>query len=156
MKLLVDAMCGGIVTYLRMCGHDTVYALDRDLETDSALKRVATTENRTIVTRDQSLAGGEHDVLTLTTTATEAQLRELQAAGVALTLTEHPEYCGACNGALRVVDPDEGTTTPAHTPDPAEKAVYTCTVCGQYFWRGSHWERMNETLAEVNKATDGY
>lgn len=156
MDVLIDAMCGGIVTYLRMCGHDTVYALDRGVETDSELQQVAAEEGRTIVTRNQSLAAPTADVITLTTTTTEGQLQELQAAGVELTLTAKPEHCGTCNGGLRVVGPDERTTTPAYAPDPSEETVYTCMACGQYFWRGSHWDRMKETLAAAAESADGY
>jgi hypothetical protein len=29
MRFLLDAMLGKLATYLRMCGHDTAYALDR-------------------------------------------------------------------------------------------------------------------------------
>lgn len=53
MQLLLDVMCGGLVAYLRMCNHDTVYAGDRGLE---------------------------------------AQLAELAAAGVDLTLADEPQF----------------------------------------------------------------
>lgn len=52
MKLLLDVMCGGLTSYLRMCGHDTVYALDRGVEADDRLLAIAHEEDRTLVTRD--------------------------------------------------------------------------------------------------------
>ena len=149
MRLLVDAMCGGIVSYLRMCGHDTVYALDRGLETDGSLTAVTTEENRRLITRDRDLATATPGAICLSTTDTVAQLEELQAAGIDMTLSQRPQYCGNCNGELRVIDPEERSTTPAHTPDPTAETVYTCRDCGQYFWRGSHWKQVKETLAEI-------
>ena len=50
-------MCGKLATYLRMCGHDTAYALDRGVEDDDALLAIAEAEGRTPVTRDREVAG---------------------------------------------------------------------------------------------------
>lgn len=156
MRLLVDAMCGGIVSYLRMCGHDTVYALDEGLESDDELVTAVRKDDRILITRDQALARRVHSAIYLTETSTDGQLGELIEAGVELSLAERPEYCGNCNGQLRVVGPDERTTTPAHTPDPTEEEVYSCEACGQYFWRGSHWEDVKDTLRQLSgtQATD--
>lgn len=148
MRLLVDTMCGGIVSYLRMCGHDTAYAMDRGIESDGELKQVTTDEQRRLVTRDQDLATTTDGIL-LTATSTEGQLAELADAGVELVLRERPQYCGNCNGRLRVVGPDEQSTTPAYTPEPSENDLFACQECGQYFWRGSHWDRVETTLADL-------
>ncbi|PSQ40099.1 hypothetical protein BRD13_00720 [Halobacteriales archaeon SW_5_70_135] len=56
MRLLLDAMCGGLRAPLRMCGHDTAYALDRDVEADDRLLALAREEERTLITRDRELA----------------------------------------------------------------------------------------------------
>ena len=37
-RLLLDAMLGKLATYLRMCGHDAAYALDRGVEADDAVR----------------------------------------------------------------------------------------------------------------------
>jgi uncharacterized protein with PIN domain len=49
-RLLVDATVG-LATYLRMCGHDAAYALDRGVEADDALLELARIEERRLVTR---------------------------------------------------------------------------------------------------------
>jgi hypothetical protein len=38
-----DVICGGIAAHLRMCGFDTVSALDRDIEADTELLHVPRT-----------------------------------------------------------------------------------------------------------------
>jgi len=43
-KILVDAMCGKLARYLRMCGYDAAYTLDRGLEDDEAILAVAAEE----------------------------------------------------------------------------------------------------------------
>ncbi|MDS0477720.1 Mut7-C RNAse domain-containing protein [Natrinema sp. 1APR25-10V2] len=152
MRLLVDVMCGGIVSYLRMCNHDTVYAGDRGLEADDDALAVARDEDRTIVTRDGPLASRADESILLESREVEDQLAELTAAGVDLTLADEPAFCGRCNGPLERVDPT--ASTPDYAPDPAEFETWVCRDCGQHFWRGSHWERVAETLARVRESTE--
>lgn len=149
--LLVDVMCGGIVPYLRMCGYDVSDAGDRDLEADEELLRVATTEERTVITRDVQLAGRAPDAILLESLAVEGQLRELHEAGLALFLADEPIRCGTCNGVLDRVNPTE--STPEGVPDPAETDCWRCVDCGQHFWMGSHWDRVRDTLQSVREDT---
>jgi uncharacterized protein with PIN domain len=145
MRLLLDVMCGGLRPYLRMCGHDTAYALDRDVEADDRLLGLAETEDRTLVTRDVALAERADDSIRIRETAVDDQLRELDAAGVDLTLADAPERCGRCNGPLRRAE----DRTPEYAPSPEEERIWRCTECGQYFWKGSHWDSVEETLASL-------
>lgn len=144
-------MCGGLVAYLRMCGHDTVYAGDRNLEADDALLAVAEDEDRTLLTRDVQLATRADDAILLESREVEAQLVELASVGVELVLEDVPSHCGRCNGPLEDVATE--TSTPEYAPDPAERAVWRCRDCGQHFWRGSHWERVERTLERVRDAS---
>ncbi|WP_323674870.1 DUF5615 family PIN-like protein [Halorubellus sp. PRR65] len=154
MKLLLDAMCGGVRAYLRVCGHDAAYALDRGVEADDAIAALARDEDRVVVTRDRDLAGATESVL-LREREPVDQLRELAAAGVPLEPTDELERCGRCNGVLDRVD--ETGATPAYAPDPGDERVWRCRDCGQCFWKGGHHERMVETLAAVceNETADG-
>ena len=145
MDLLLDVMCGGIRSHLRMCGHDAAYALDRGVEDDDRLLALAHEEARTLVTRDAALARRTDEAVLLEPTDATEQLRELDAAGVGLTLADEPGRCGACNGRLKRAEPP----TPDYAPDPEEERTWRCTDCGQYFWKGSHWERVAETLASL-------
>ena len=145
MDLLIDVMVGGIRSHLRMCGHDAAYALDRGVEDDDRLVALAREEERTLLTRDATLARRWDDAVLLETTDATEQLRELDAVGVDLTLADDPGRCGACNGLLECADPP----TPAYAPDAGEERSWRCTDCGQCFWKESHWERVAETLASL-------
>lgn len=145
--LLLDAMLGKLATYLRMCGYDAAYALDRDAEADEDLLALVGTEGRRLVTRNGSLARNVDDAVLLTERAVDEQLRELAAAGFALELSEEPVRCGTCNAPVERVDRTE--PTPEYAPDPAEQAIWRCRDCGQHFWKGSHWADIAETLAEL-------
>ena len=149
MRLLIDVMCGGVVSYLRMCGHDAVYAGDRDLEADGDLLTVATAEDRTILTRDVDLARRADESILLESRDVEDQLAELAATNIDLTLSDEPERCGACNGPLERVDRTE--PTPEYAPDPLDTPVWRCRDCGQHFWQGSHWDRVRETLSQIRE-----
>jgi uncharacterized protein with PIN domain len=130
-----------------MCGHDTVYSLDRDVEADDELLRIASEEDRLLVTRDKHLAAQSEASLLLRSLEVETQLREILDAGIYLALDDVPEFCGRCNGKLEQVDAT--TETPAYAPDPSEERTWRCGECGQYFWKGSHWDEVAETLAAI-------
>ena len=144
-SLLLDAMLGKLATYLRMCGYDAAYALDRDAETDDRLLELARSEGRTVLTRDHDVARRAEDTVLLTTRDVTDQLRELRTAGYPLELADRPTQCGRCNGPVERVDADD--RTPEYAPDPAEEAVWRCLDCGQHFWQGSHWDDVAERLA---------
>jgi uncharacterized protein with PIN domain len=168
-RVLCDAMCGKLATYLRMCGYDAAYALDRGVEADDRLLSIAAAEDRTLVTRDRELAARAADALCLTERDVLDQLREVAEAGFPVALAGTPTRCGACNGAVeRVgptgvdVDPDD---RPEYVPDdvgasPAGDATdddsaadprpaWRCRDCGRWFWKGGHWESVADRLAEV-------
>ena len=141
-RFLLDVMLGKLATYLRMCGYDTAYALDRGIEDDDAIRRLAADEDRTLLTRDEQLAARAGNSVLLTEREIEDQLRELRGTGVELSLPESPRRCSACNGVVERADPGEA---PEHAPNDAES--YRCRDCGQWFWEGSHWDDVRETLA---------
>jgi hypothetical protein len=145
---LLDVMLGKLASYLRMCGYDAAYALDRGVEADEAVLDIARSEDRTLITRDVELAERAGRSLLLTEREPVDQLRELAVAGVALDLDERPSRCGRCNGPVERVPDSDGT--PEYAPDTAETPQWRCTECGQVFWRGSHWDRVRETLAGLD------
>ncbi|MDL5361262.1 Mut7-C RNAse domain-containing protein [Halalkalicoccus sp. NIPERK01] len=151
--LLLDVMLGKLATYLRMCGYDTAYALDRDIEADPRLRELAREEGRTLLTRDVDLARTTDGALVLCERTIEGQLTELLEAGFSLDLDE-PVRCSICNGLLREVA--RGEETPPFAPSPAERPVWRCRDCGQPFWRGSHWRDVESTLESARERRETY
>ena len=150
-RLLLDVMLGKLTTYLRMCGFDAAYAVDRGVEADARLLGIARSEGRTLLTRDRRLANRRSDSVLLTTTAIDDQLRELEAAGFRLELDDSPTRCGRCNGRVEPVDGASPTAAdtadggqapdpPDYAPNPAEVDCWRCRDCDQWFWKGSHWD----------------
>lgn len=167
-RLLLDVMLGKLATYLRMCGYDTAYALDRDERDDAdegsrppnhgdafqrspeaedgALLDLAAEEDRLLITRDVELADRAERSLLLSTLDVTDQLRELADAGFDLSLSV-PSRCARCNGTLEPVA--ETAETPEYAPSASETDVWRCRSCGQRYWRGSHWDDVRETLSEL-------
>jgi len=143
-RLLLDVMLGKLAVYLRVCGYDTAYALDRGIEADDRLAALADAEDRRLLTRDIDLSERVDGALLLTARDLEAQLAELRAAGVELEADEEPSYCGRCNDPLDAVSVD--ADTPEYAPDPADTDCWRCRSCEQLFWAGSHYERMKAVL----------
>lgn len=143
MKLLLDCMCGALAAPLRMCGHDTLYALDEGIEADERLRRRSNETGRTLVTRDRKLAERTPKSIFLSSRDPDDQLAELHAAGVSLSLDAEPTWCGQCNGRLRTVNTTEAV--PTYVPDGVTQ-VWNCTACGQYFWKGSHWSDVGDRI----------
>jgi uncharacterized protein with PIN domain len=149
MRFLLDGMLGDVARLLRMCGHDAAYCLDRGFEADDELLALADKEARVLVTRDRQLAARAPASVLVESKDTDEQLRELAAAGVDLELAPG-ERCGACNGGLERVTP-ERVDLPGYVPDDADP-LWRCRDCGQYFWRGSHWDDVEARLARVCNA----
>jgi hypothetical protein len=146
-RLLCDVMLGKLARYLRMCGYDAAYALDRGLEADDDLLDVAHEEGRRVLTRDRQLAARAPAGVRLDAREVDDQLRELRDEGFRLSLTDDPARCGRCNGPVDSVE--AGEDVPAYAPDPEETPCHRCRDCGQVFWKGSHWDDVRERLTRL-------
>ncbi|OYR77359.1 MULTISPECIES: Mut7-C RNAse domain-containing protein [Halorubrum] len=159
--VLLDVMCGKLATYLRLCGYDAAYALDRGTEADDRLREVAAAEDRVLLTRDRDLADraprGDPavDAVLLAERDVLDQLRELAAAGLRVELADEPTRCGSCNGPVERVDSlevgDPSADRPEYVPDDvgSERPGWRCTECGQWFWKGGHWDDVAARLDEI-------
>lgn len=146
-KLLTDTMLGRLTTYLRMCGYDTVYAQDVGLVEDEDIRAFATDSQRTVLTRDRALADSTDDAILLESRTIDTMLETLSDTGFELALPETPTYCSTCNGTVEGVVPDE--ETPEYAPDPLSVEMWQCTECGQFFWKGSHWDDVAARLESL-------
>lgn len=143
--VLLDTMLGKLATYLRMCGYDAAYAPERGVEADDAVMALAREEGRRLLTRDAEMAARMDESILLTAMDIADQLREVEAAGLPLSVDE-PTRCSTCNGKLEPVK--SGVEPPDWVPDPGAEPVWQCEDCGQYFWKGSHWKDVASRLED--------
>jgi Uncharacterized conserved protein len=144
-RLLLDAMLGKLARYLRMCGYDAAYALDRGVEADAQLLQLARQEARVLVTRNRRLAERADRSILVESKQILDQLRELRKTSLTIELSDQGAHCGSCNGNLETLP--ETVDRPDHAP--AEGPVWRCVDCDQLFWKGSHWESVRERLADL-------
>ena len=154
-RLVLDVMVGGLTSILRMVGYDTVYALDRDAEEDGAVIDIAETEDRVLITRDRQIADRYEATVLVDSKQTDDQLRELHEVGFVLELDE-PSRCSSCNGEVELVDSAEARSLaqsgePPDGPDPRAEPVWQCRDCGQFYWKGSHWDDVDGRLRALEE-----
>lgn len=148
-RVLVDLMLGTLVPYLRVCGYDTVFVGDREIDTDTEIEHTANNEHRMLITRDAALATQTTHSLLIGSQDIEEQLRELHTKGVSLEPTTTPERCGNCNTRLTPVPTP--TALPAYVPTCVPNGLWQCPSCDQFFWQGTHWDRMRTTLHHATR-----
>ena len=144
-RFLVDVMVGKLATYLRMCGYDTEYVQEEGIEADDEIRQRAQSTGRRLLTRDRALAERTDGAVLLASREIEGQLTELHDHGIAIELPTQPRRCSVCNGRVDRIDPDQ---RPDHAPDSVSH-VWQCESCDHHFWKGSHWERLRETIAAI-------
>lgn len=150
-RFVVDANLGALARYLRLLGFDAVY---RNSFTDRQVAEIARRERRIVLTRDRALL--QHKVIThgyfVRADKPWEQVREvvgrLQLHGALRPFTR----CLRCNGELEDVDKE----AVLDQLEPKTRRYYQrfrrCKACGQAYWRGSHFKRM-QRLADYFAAS---
>ncbi|MDH3310776.1 MAG: Mut7-C ubiquitin/RNAse domain-containing protein [Gammaproteobacteria bacterium] len=147
---VIDSNLGQLARYLRLLGFDVVYRNDF---TDREVARIASEDKRIVLTRDRALL--QHRIIThgyfVRSIRPREQVQEILTR-LDLYNTLRPfTRCLRCNGELEDVDKDMVW----HQLEPKTKKYYDrfrrCKTCGQAYWRGSHFNRM-EKLCEYFKA----
>ena len=139
-------MLGSLAKWLRILGFDTLY--DPDLD-DHQLARLARSEGRVLLTRDQELARrrGIRSLL-LADQDLESQVDQVLSE---LDLTPDRTFsrCPVCNGLLAPLDGDAARgRVPAYVSR-TQTSFKECPACRRIYWRGTHWQRMHARLANL-------
>jgi uncharacterized protein with PIN domain len=166
-------MLGKLSTWLRILGHDTVYAGDINIEKepveseedeDKAIATLAEQESRILLTRDKNLALGARkkgvQCVQIKTDDAMEQLKELLRHNIALNLEPVPVRCSECNARIRKVEGGEEEILSEKSYVPKSKIgqwdFWVCERCGRIYWEGSHWRNMREQLKELNEVTSEF
>lgn len=146
MRFVADAMLGTLAKWLRILGYDTEYDPDRD---DHQLVRLARAEDRMLLTRDRELARRRGVcALLITSEHLEAQINQVLAE---LDLEPDRSFsrCPVCNEPLTEIDRETARSrVPAYVARTHE-LFRSCPSCQRIYWRGTHWQQMDEQLAQM-------
>ena len=145
-------MLGKLTRWLRMLGHDVHYYRAAD---DKKLIENTKSEKRILLTRDlelyqQALSQGLEAVL-VDAKDESTKLADLaNQFGFKLEIDLNVSRCPKCNTMLISVSKEV-------VIDQVPKSTFTyynnfwkCLECGQVYWQGAHWKRIEKTLEEAN------
>jgi len=147
-KFVLDVHLGKLARLLRLLGFDTLY--DPDL-TEKQLVTIAVTENRILLSRGINIL--KHKNIDygywLRSQQPEEQLKE-----VVCNYNLAPEFrlftrCMVCNGEIREVKKEQ---VEAGLPPKTKlyfQEFYQCANCKRVYWKGSHYERMQEFIKKL-------
>ncbi len=149
-RFVLDLHLGKLAGYLRRLGFDTLYRNDYP---DEELAYVSSTENRILLTRDIGLL--KRGIVThgywVRDKDPQQQLREVLRRFNLFDAIAPFSRCIKCNGSVKSV-PKESILEqiPPKTRE-THKEFRQCLDCGKIYWKGSHYEKMLQFIAEVRK-----
>jgi uncharacterized protein with PIN domain len=140
---VVDAMLGTVAKWLRILGYDTLF--DPDLN-DNQLVRLARAEGRVLLTRDRELARRRGvRVLLVSSECLDEQIGQI-LADLDLEPGHYFSRCPVCNERLETIDRETARSQVPPYVAQAHETFRFCPGCRRVYWRGTHWQQMEEQL----------
>lgn len=152
-RFIADAHLGQLARDLRMLGFDTVYRNDYS---DADIARIASEENRVVLTRDRDLLIRKDIVhgCFVHATKTEEQVVEVVRRFRLQQTVRTFSRCLRCNAELRTVNKAEVEHKVPPFSREAHEHFQECQGCARVYWEGSHVRRMRLRLARMLGAAD--
>lgn len=147
-RFIADAHLGKLATYLRMLGYDTLYQNDFS---DSQVAQLAASDSRAVLTRDRGLlkrSAVTHGYL-VRSSAPRQQVVEVLRRFDLFDSTSLLRRCLRCNELLRSAGKEEVLDRLLPKTRRHYDEFSLCPTCGRVYWRGSHYERMNQFLRAI-------
>jgi len=147
-KFILDVHLGKLARYLRMLGFDTTYQNDND---DTEIIRISLAEHRIILTRDIGL-------LKMKSVTHGYFIRDQYPKGQLTEVLGHFDLyhaidpfnrCIKCNGKLEPVEKEEIIQHLEPLTKKYFNRFFRCTSCLSVFWEGSHFDRMQHFISEI-------
>ncbi len=150
--MLADAMLGKLARWLRLLGYDVRYMRDDD----AVIAHVARAEGRILLTRDHQLSErrGLRTVLVRSGRLPDQLAQVVEAVGDLPAGT--PKRCMACNVALVAIAIEAArSSVPPYVVETvgssSDHPFHQCPECGKIYWRGTHWQGIEDQLDEALK-----
>jgi len=155
LKFLTDGMFGKLTRWLRILGHDVEYSRSED---DKKLIEKAKSEKRILLTRDlklyqQAMTQGAEAMLVEAATGAEKLAGLARRFDFNLVIDVTVSRCPKCNTKIKPVSKDIIIGRVPKTTSTHYNEFWECPRCGQIYWQGAHWKRIEKTLKEARKST---
>ncbi|MEC4986155.1 MAG: Mut7-C RNAse domain-containing protein [Oscillatoria sp. PMC 1068.18] len=145
---VLDVHLGKLASSLRMLGFDTLY---RNNYNDEELAAISANQNRILLTRDKGLL--MRSIVTygyyVRSTKPEQQLTEILQRFHLFQLIKPFQRCIRCNGQLQTIDKQEIIDKIPPKVKSQTEEFHRCQDCKQIYWKGSHYEKMQQFISQV-------
>jgi hypothetical protein len=153
LKFITDGMLGKLTRWLRMLGHDVEYSRSED---DKKLIEKAKSEKRILLTRDfrlyqQAMMQGVNVVLVEASTGPEKLADLAMRFNFNLEIDVTVSRCPKCNTEIKPVQKNMVIDKIPKTTSTYYNEFWECPNCGQVYWQGAHWKRIEKTLREARE-----
>ena len=149
-SFVLDNHLGRLAAYLRLLGFDTLYSNDYQ---DEELARIASQENRTLLTRDRHLLM-RNAVLSgywVRHQDPQGQLIEVAQRFAMPGRIQPFQRCLRCNHPLEPVSKELVLARLKPLTRIYYDEFHICPACNQVYWKGSHYERMQGLLLKLSE-----
>jgi uncharacterized protein len=146
-KFIADVHLGKLARLLRMLGFDTVY--ENSFATNELIS-ISREQERILLSRNSSFAK-DNTIKTFITTAEEPLTQLKQVVEYFELKNEfHPfSRCIVCNGELQTVSKQEISHLLPENTFRYFNEFWQCSNCRRIYWKGSHYERMLQTIQTI-------
>ena len=147
-RFVVDVHLGKLAANLRLLGFDTLYRNDYS---DPEIVECSVREHRIILTRDRGIlkTGAVTHGYCVRSDSPLEQTREVLRRFDLYSRVKLYNRCIKCNG---IIEPVDKNRIRDQLPELAAKnynRFHKCTKCGQIYWKGSHFQRMQKKVEKI-------
>ena len=158
MHFLLDGMLGKLARWLRMIGYECTYMNDCE---DRELLTIAKRDSLILLTSDAELyrtavARGIESFLVEGRTETERLASLAERYRLNLSIDTTISRCPVCGWQLREASKGDVESVVPPATFKVYQTFWVCTnpKCAKVYWQGSHWKRIEQTLASAKKILD--
>ncbi|MEE9564037.1 MAG: Mut7-C RNAse domain-containing protein [Nitrosopumilaceae archaeon] len=150
----VDAMLGNIAKKLRLLGYDSEYSSDSK---DDELILKVKNENRILLTKDEPLVKkAEKQKISVIHIKDNNEMEQLIQIFKNLKLSKvivsgKTARCTECNGELETIEKDSVMNKIPEGVLEKINDFWICTNCNKIYWEGTHIERLQKFVNELNE-----
>jgi uncharacterized protein with PIN domain len=156
---IVDAMLGKLATWLRLTGCDTFYSTIID---DDELLRIATEQDRTLLTSDAILAeraqNNDIPVMLVRGTVNEEIASVFKEFEIIPEADPSKSRCTKCNGVLTHITGAKKERIRGLVPDQTYnhyEEFWLCEYCKSVFFQGGQWSNIEAYMERIAQLMKG-
>jgi hypothetical protein len=147
-RFVLDTHLGRLAGYLRMLGFDTLYRNDYR---DEELAYVSSQDERILLTRDRGLLKRSevtHGYCVRETNPRQQLIEVIRRFDLVGSIKPF-RLCLRCNGVLGSVRKEDIIENLPPQTQKFYNEFRRCLACGQIYWRGSHYQRMQRFINQI-------